>query len=294
MSTAYLSKLMAKTAIVTGASSGIGKTSAIALSKAGWNVVLTARREAELKSTAQECPTSTLVIPGDVTNPAFVKTLFASTIEKYGRLDVLFNNAGIPGPQKQLDEIEHADLLQVLNVNVVASFLCTQEAFKIFKSQEPQGGRIINNGSIAAHVPRPNTAPYAISKHAISGLTKSTNLDGRKYGITVTQIDIGNVFTEMAEKFGFGQGSLQPDGRYLREPMIDRNHVGDTIVHIANLPTDVAMLEVNIMRPVRGKRVDLFVCPLVIVLQVLVLFTRRAWVPLLNRSRGLMFGSVEI
>ncbi|KAF6757544.1 short-chain dehydrogenase/reductase SDR [Ephemerocybe angulata] len=238
---------MAKVVIVTGASSGIGKISAIALSKAGWNVVLSARREAELLETAQECPASTLAVPGDVTDPMFVKELFSKTIGHYGRLDVLFNNAGIPGPQKPLEDIELSELSQVLNVNVVASFLCTQEAFKIFKSQEPQGGRIINNGSIAAHVPRPNSAPYAISKHAVSGLTKATNLDGRKYNITVTQIDIGNVFTEMAKKFGFGKGALQPDGRYIQEPMIDGKHVGDTIVHIANLPLDVAMLEVNIM-----------------------------------------------
>ncbi|EAU85953.2 short-chain dehydrogenase/reductase SDR [Coprinopsis cinerea okayama7 len=242
-----LSHLMARTAIVTGASSGIGKGSAIALSNAGWNVVLTARREDALQKTATECPSSTLVVPGDVTDEGFVKTLFSSTVEKFGRLDLLFNNAGIPGPQARVDEVEIDDFKHVLDVNVTASFLCAREAFYIFKSQDPQGGRIINNGSIAAHVPRPHSSAYAISKHAISGLTKSTALDGRPFGITCTQIDIGNARTELATAFKAGPGALQPDGSYLREPMIEVETIANTIVHIANLPKDVAMLEVNIM-----------------------------------------------
>ncbi|KAH6912774.1 short-chain dehydrogenase/reductase SDR [Coprinopsis sp. MPI-PUGE-AT-0042] len=238
---------MAKTAIITGASSGIGKGSAIALSKAGWNLVLTARREDALHATARECPSSTLVVPGDVTDEDFVKRLFAQTLEKYNRLDMLFNNAGIPGPKAMVGDVPLADFKSVMDVNVTASFLCAREAFKIFKAQDPQGGRIISNGSIAAHVPRPQSAPYAISKHAISGLTKATALDGRPFGITCTQIDIGNAATQLATAFKEGPGALQPNGSYLQEAVMDVDHVANTILHIANLPNEVTMLEVNIM-----------------------------------------------
>ncbi|TFK20006.1 short-chain dehydrogenase/reductase SDR [Coprinopsis marcescibilis] len=244
---ATLKRLNAKTAIVTGASSGIGQRSAVALSKAGWNVVISARRAEALEETAKECPSSTLVVPGDVTDEGFVKKLFALTLEKYGKLDLLFNNAGIPGPKGVFDTIPLVEFKQTLDVNVTASFLCAREAFRIFKKQDPQGGRIINNGSIAAHVPRPHTAAYAISKHAISGLTKATALDGRPFGIACTQIDIGNACTSFGGAASSAQGALQPDGRYVPEATFDPEHVASTIVHIASLPNEVSMLEVNIM-----------------------------------------------
>ncbi|GLB38505.1 putative alcohol dehydrogenase (NAD) activity [Lyophyllum shimeji] len=236
-----------KTAIVTGASSGIGRTTAIALLVAGWNVVLTARREEALKETANmaDRPSNTLIVIGDVTDEAFAKDLFAKTVAHFGRLDLLFNNAGISAPQVPIDELPLAVFQQIINVNLIGPFLCTREAVKVFKAQSPPGGRIINNGSLSAHIPRPHSSPYTCSKHAIMGLTKCTSLDGRAHNITCTQIDIGNAHTKMAA--GHVEGALQPDGRMVAEPTMDVMHVADSIVHIANLPNDVTVLEYKIM-----------------------------------------------
>ncbi|KAG7443161.1 NAD(P)-binding protein [Guyanagaster necrorhizus] len=236
-----------KTAIVTGASSGIGQHSAIALSNAGWNVVLTARREEALRESVKLCahPENTLVIAGDVTSEDFVKELFAKAVENFGRLDLLFNNAGTNAPQVPIEELSLDTFQRVINVNLIGPFLCTREAFKVFKNQAPPGGRIINNGSLSAHVPRPFSCPYTASKHAISGLTKSTSLDGRPFNISCTQIDIGNAQTDMAARLS--KGTLQPDGRVIPEAMMDVQHVADAIIHIAGLPNDVTVLEMNIM-----------------------------------------------
>lgn len=223
---------MTKTAIVTGASSGIGRHSAIALSKAGWDVVLTARREVDLQETAAQCPNPVLVLAGDITDESFVQRAFETAKSHFGRLDLLFNNAGISAKSVPIEMLSLETFQQVINVNLAGSFIAAREAMKIFKAQTPQGGRIINNGSLAAHVPRPNSLPYTCSKHAISGLTKCIALDGRPFNITCTQIDIGNADTDM------------PQGP---EPTFDVQHVASTIVHIASMPPDVAMLEVNIM-----------------------------------------------
>ncbi|PBK97923.1 NAD(P)-binding protein [Armillaria gallica] len=236
-----------KTVIVTGASSGIGRQSAIALSNAGWNVVLTARREEALQESLKLClhPENSLVIAGDVTNEDFVKELFAKTVERFGRLDLLFNNAGTNAPQVPIEELSLDTFQRVINVNLTGPFLCTREAFKLFKNQAPPGGRIINNGSLSAHVPRPFSFPYTASKHAITGLTKCTSLDGRPFNISCTQIDIGNAQTDMAARLS--KGALQSDGRVIPEAMIDVQHVAAAIVHIASLPNDVTVLEMNIM-----------------------------------------------
>ncbi|KAK0244441.1 hypothetical protein EDD85DRAFT_925484 [Armillaria nabsnona] len=235
------------TAIITGASSGIGRQSVIALSNAGWNVVLTARREEALQESLKLClhPENSLVIAGDVTNEDFIKELFAKAVERFGRLDLLFNNAGTNAPQVPIEELSLDTFQRVINVNLTGPFLCTREAFKLFKSQAPPGGRIINNGSLSAHVPRPFSFPYTASKHAITGLTKCTSLDGRPFNISCTQIDIGNAQTDMAARLS--KGALQPDGRVIPEAMIDVQHVATTIVHIASLPNDVTVLEMNIM-----------------------------------------------
>lgn len=233
-----------RVAIVTGASSGIGRASAIALSSAGWKVVLSARRESELHATASECRWETLVVPGDISKEEAVVELFAKTIEVFGRVDLLFNNAGMTGGLKVIDELALEDFRSVLDINVVSSFLCSREAFKIFKKQGT-GGRIINNGSLAAHTPRLHSAAYTISKHAITGLTKSTALDGREHNITCTQIDIGNAATDLAK--GHSTGALQADGTIKKEPMLDVSHVADTIVHVASLPVSATVLYLNIM-----------------------------------------------
>ncbi|KAF9454813.1 NAD(P)-binding protein [Macrolepiota fuliginosa MF-IS2] len=234
------------TAIITGASSGIGRATAIALSKANWNVVLIARRVDQLRETESLCSgQGKLVLSGDITDEEFVKRSFRDTLSTFGRLDLVFNNAGIAPPPTPIEDLTLDTFRRVLDVNLVGPFLCTREAVQIFKIQDPAGGRIINNGSLSAHVPRPHTVPYVATKHAITGLTKSTALDGRKHNITCTQIDIGNASSVLTS--GFGGGALQPDGRMLPEPCMDVQHVADTIVYIANLPNDVTMLEVNIM-----------------------------------------------
>ncbi|KAF9220496.1 NAD(P)-binding protein [Gyrodon lividus] len=236
-----------KVAIITGASSGIGRHTAIALSVAGWSLTLTARRLAQLEETKVACanPESCLLVDGDITDEGFVKSLFEQTLKKFGRLDLLFNNAGISDKAHPIEEMPLELFTSVVNVNLVASFLCTREAFKVFKSHTPTGGRIINNGSLAAHVPRPHSAAYACSKHAVSGLTKSSAIEGRQFDISVTQIDIGNAHTTMAA--GHTLGALQPDGRRVVEPTFDPVHVAQTVVHIAGLPNSVTVLDVNIM-----------------------------------------------
>jgi len=187
----------------------------------------------------------TLIIVGDVTDEAFVKDLFAKTVTHFGRLDLLFNNAGIASPPVPIDELSLGAFQQVINVNLIGLFLCTREAVKVFKAQSPPGGRIINNGSLSAHVPRPHSSPYTCSKHAVLGLTKCTSLDGRAHNITCTQVDIGNAHTDMAA--GHTSGALQPDGRMVPEPTMNVQHVADSIVHIASLPNDVTVLEYKIM-----------------------------------------------
>ncbi|TFY65061.1 hypothetical protein EVJ58_g2206 [Rhodofomes roseus] len=235
-----------KVAIITGASSGIGRSSAIALSKAGWSIALYARRLENLQETKSLCanPDQILVVQGDVTDEESVINLFRRTVEHFGRLDLIFNNAGISagGP---IEELSLEKFQQVTNINLVGTFLCTREAVKVFKAQTPQGGRIINNGSISAYTPRPNSAPYTATKHAVLGMTKSTLLDGRKYNITCTQIDIGNAATTMA--IGHAGGIMQANGEVVAEQMMDVQHVGDTVAYVAGLPLDVTMLTVNIM-----------------------------------------------
>ncbi|KAH9922604.1 short-chain dehydrogenase/reductase SDR [Fomitopsis serialis] len=236
-----------RVAIITGASSGIGRSSAIALSKAGWSIALYARRLENLQETQTMCanPNQILVVQGDVMDEESVKSLFRKTVERFGRLDILFNNAGISAPAVPIEELSLEKFQQVTNINLVGTFLCTREAIRIFKAQTPQGGRIINNGSISAYTPRPNSAPYTATKHAVLGMTKSTLLDGRKFNITCTQIDIGNAATSMAN--GHAAGILQANGEVAAEQMMDVQHVGDTVAYIAGLPLDVTMLTVNIM-----------------------------------------------
>ncbi|KAJ4491483.1 hypothetical protein C8J55DRAFT_450071 [Lentinula edodes] len=236
-----------KTAIVTGASSGIGRYTAIALLNEGWNVVVTARRLEALQETqamssnAESC----LCVAGDITDETFAINLFDQAIAKFGRLDLLFNNAGISSAQVPIEDVSLGTFQNVLNINLVAPFICTREAVKKFKAQSPPGGRIINNGSLSAHVPRPYSYAYTMSKHAMNGLTKCTSLDGRAFNIACTQIDIGNAATEMGGRHGLG--ALQPDGRIVQEGVLDVQHVASTIVHISSLPPDVTVLHVNIM-----------------------------------------------
>ncbi|KAJ6459791.1 hypothetical protein C8R47DRAFT_1161592 [Mycena vitilis] len=238
---------MAKTAIITGSSSGIGRESAIALSKAGWNVVLTARRAEALEETASLCESADkcLVLAGDVTNEDFVKNLFSQTVARFGRIDLLFNNAGVGSPAVPLEEVSLETFQRVISVNLVGPFLCAREAVKAFKNQSPPGGRIINNGSLSAHTPRPLSTPYTASKHAITGFSKCIALDGRAFDITCTQIDIGNAATSLTARME--QGVLQPDGRRLPESTFDVSHVAAAVVHLANLPADVAVPHFTIM-----------------------------------------------
>jgi NAD(P)-dependent dehydrogenase (short-subunit alcohol dehydrogenase family) len=235
-----------KVAMVTGAGSGIGRACAIALGEAGYTVVLTGRDEAKLRDTASLMKGETLCVSADVTNPASVKKLFAKALEKFGRLDVLFNNAGTGAPGTVLlEDLTFEQWSNVVNTNLTGPFLCTQEAFKIMKAQTPMGGRIINNGSISATAPRPNSAPYTSTKHAISGLTKATALDGRKYDIACGQIDIGNAATDMTQRMS--AGVPQADGTLKSEPTMDVNEVARAVVHMASLPLSANVLSMTIM-----------------------------------------------
>jgi NAD(P)-dependent dehydrogenase (short-subunit alcohol dehydrogenase family) len=235
-------------AMVTGAGTGVGKAAALALAKAGYAVVLAGRRKGPLDEVAAEITGLSgvaLTVPTDVTDPTSVSNLFAETKEAYGRLDVLFNNAGMGGPPVLFEDLDFEDWKAVVDVNLTGMFLCMQQAFRIMKDQTPRGGRIINNGSISAHAPRPNSAPYTSTKHAVTGLTKSGSLDGRKYDIAVGQIDIGNAATSMTAKFS--AGVPQANGEIMVEPTMDSRHVGDAIAYMAGLPLDANVETITVM-----------------------------------------------
>lgn len=235
-----------KIAIVTGAGSGIGRAVAKALNEDGWIVILSGRREKNLAETAALCTMNeVLAIPTDVKDPQSVKNLFAQTLKAYGRLDLLFNNAGVGAPVKPMEELTIEEWKNVIDTNLNGVFFCTQEAFRIMKSQDPMGGRIINNGSLSAHVPRPFSAPYTASKHAVTGLTRSASLDGRAYNIACGQIDIGNSKSEMTKKIE--KGTLQADGSYKTEPTISPEDVGRSIVYMAGLPLNTNVPFLTIM-----------------------------------------------
>jgi NAD(P)-dependent dehydrogenase (short-subunit alcohol dehydrogenase family) len=235
-------------ALVTGAGSGIGQSAALAMLQDGFKVIICGRNKTTLETTmnlAGDKASEAIAIQTDIRRPAEVEAMFATIRETFGRLDLLFNNAGISAPAVPLEDISYEDWQSVIESNLTGAFLCTREAFKIMKSQAPMGGRIINNGSISAHVPRPNSAPYTASKHAITGLTKSTSLDGRNYNICCVQIDIGNADTSMAGKMK--EGILQPNGSVIKEPTIDTSYIAETIVYLANLPLDVNVPFITVM-----------------------------------------------
>jgi NAD(P)-dependent dehydrogenase (short-subunit alcohol dehydrogenase family) len=239
---------MGKVALVTGAGSGIGKASALALAKDGFDVVLAGRRKEPLEAVAEEVRglgRQALAVPTDVTDPASVAALFAQAKETFGRLDLLFNNAGVGAPAVPLEDLPFEKWKAAIDTILTGSFLCTQQAIRIMKSQEPMGGRIINNGSISAYAPRPNSAPYTAAKHAISGLTKSTSLDGRKYDIACGQIDVGNAHTDMAARMK--DGVMQADGSIRPEPLMDVEHVGRAVAHMASLPPDANIQFLTVM-----------------------------------------------
>jgi NAD(P)-dependent dehydrogenase (short-subunit alcohol dehydrogenase family) len=235
-------------AIVTGAGSGIGKHVALALARERFSVVLAGRRRDRLEATAREAGATggnALVVETDVSDPASVRTLFDRTAERYGRLDLLFNNAGVAGPAVPLDELTVDQWRSVVDVNLTGAFLCTQAAFRLMKAQRPRGGRIINNGSISAHSPRPHSAPYTATKHAITGLTKSTSLDGRTYDIACGQIDIGNAATDLTARMA--DGVLQANGSLAPEPRIDPGLVARAVVYMATLPLDANVQFMTVM-----------------------------------------------
>ena len=237
-----------KVAIVTGAGSGIGRFSSLALAQDGYSVVLAGRKLETLKETAnmaKDHANRLLTVPTDVTNQESIQNLFHQTYQAFGRLDVLFNNAGTGAPPILFEELSYEQWKNVVDTNLTGSFLCAQEAFKIMKSQDPMGGRIINNGSISAHTPRPNSSPYTSTKHAITGLTKSLSLDGRKYNISCSQIDIGNAGTNMTARMK--NGVPQANGSTLVEPTFDVNHVAQAILTISNLPLDTNIQFMTIM-----------------------------------------------
>ena len=237
-----------KVAIVTGGGSGVGRRSALALANAGYSVAVAGRRAEMLEQTraeAGQAASRVLPVPTDIADRDAVRALFAKTVESFGRLDLLFNNAGTGAPAIPIEELPFEDWKRVVDVNLTGSFLCTQEAVRTMKSQRPMGGRIINNGSISAHTPRPNSVAYTSTKHAITGLTKSTSLDGRRYGIACGQIDIGNADTPMTARMH--RGVLQPDGTTATEPTFDADHVARAVVHMAGLPPDTNVLFMTIM-----------------------------------------------
>jgi len=237
-----------KIALVTGAGSGIGRAVSLALQGAGYSVVLAGRRAAELERTAAVARAGggqMLAVPTDVGNPGAVRALFARTKEAFGRLDLLFNNAGIGAPGIPMEDLSYEQWNTVVTVNLTGPFLCAQEAIKIMKAQSPRGGRIVNNGSISAHVPRPNSAPYTATKHAITGLTKCISLDGRKYDIACGQIDIGNAATELTARMS--SGVPQADGSRKPEPVMDVQHVADAVLYMANLPLDANVQFMTVM-----------------------------------------------
>jgi len=235
-----------RVALVTGAGSGIGRAVAVALHKNGFEVMLVGRREAELRKTAALGDTPGMhVLPADITSVSAIREVFSFAQQNFGRLDVLFNNAGMSAPSKPLEELSLEEWKAVVDLNLTAAFLCSQAAFIVMKMQTPQGGRIINNGSISASVPRPNSAPYTATKHGITGLTKSLSLDGRKYNIACSQIDIGNAATEMTEKMA--DGVLQANGELIAEPRMNVQHVAEAVVYMANLPLEANVQFMTLM-----------------------------------------------
>ena len=237
-----------KIALVTGAGSGIGRAVSLALHAAGWSVVLAGRRAPNLEETGALATPSggkILAVPTDVSQPESVRALFAKTREAFGRLDLLFNNAGVNAPAVQIENLEYEQWNAVVAVNLTGAFLCVQEAVKIMKAQRPRGGRIINTGSISAHAPRPNSAPYTATKHAITGLTKCVSLDGRKFDIACGQIDIGNAATELSQPMA--QGVPQANGSVLAEPRFDVQHVADAVLFMASLPLDTNVQFMTVM-----------------------------------------------
>ena len=239
---------MSKVAIVTGAGSNIGQRTVLALLNEGYSVTLAGRRPEALEDTvnqAGEASSRTLIVPTDVTDHDSIKALFAKTKETFGRLDLLFNNAGVGAPGVNLEDLTYEQWKTVVDTNLTGSFLCTQEAFKIMKDQDPRGGRIINNGSVSAHVPRVNSAPYASTKHALTGLTKSTSLDGRKYDIACGQIDIGNASIDAEQRSD--AGSLQPNGTLMVEPRMDTDDIAGAVVFMASLPLEANVLFITVM-----------------------------------------------
>lgn len=234
-----------KFAAVTGANRGIGRVTALSLAKEGWHVALLGRDLAGVAAVALEIGDAALPVQCDVAERESVKQAFASIKESFGRLDLLFNNAGVVPPAALLEDVAQEDWERIFDINVGGTFYCTQEAFSIMKSQEPQGGRIINNGSLSAHAPRPNSAPYTASKHAITGLTRATSLDGRKYNIACGQIDIGNADTSMASSQR--EGALQPNGTRLSEPVINAQILADAVVHMASLPLEANVQFMTVM-----------------------------------------------
>jgi NAD(P)-dependent dehydrogenase (short-subunit alcohol dehydrogenase family) len=234
-----------KIAVVTGAGTGVGRAASLALMNAGFTVVLAGRRLEMLEETAKLGSGKSLAVPSDMTDAGSIAALFAKVMEVYGRLDVLFNNAGMGAPPVNFEDLSLAHWQAVVATNLTGPFLCTQHAFRIMKDQTPRGGRIINNGSISAHAPRPFSSAYTSTKHAITGLTKATNLDGRAYDIAVGQIDIGNAATPMTDRMV--DGVLQPDGRKMPEPRMDSKAVGDAVAYMANLPLDANVLFMTVM-----------------------------------------------
>ncbi len=235
----------AKIALVTGAGSGIGRASAVALAKAGWRVALAGRRPEELEATAAQAPGAMLAVPTDVADPEQVAALFARIQGEFGRLDLVFNNAGTGAPPVPLEDLDLAAWKRVVDINLTGAFLCTQHAFRIMKAQDPMGGRIINNGSISAHSPRPRSVAYTATKHAITGLTRSTSLDGRAYDIACGQIDIGNAATEMTARMA--KGVPQADGTMAVEPTMDVQAVADAVVYMAGLPLSANVQFMTVM-----------------------------------------------
>jgi NAD(P)-dependent dehydrogenase (short-subunit alcohol dehydrogenase family) len=237
---------MEKVALVTGAGSGIGRAVALALAGEGYAVVLAGRRATALAETVALAPgKAMLAVPTDVADPAAVVALFAALTAKFGRLDLLFNNAGTGAPPVPMEELTPAQWQAVVDVNLTGPFLCTQQAIKLMKAQSPRGGRIINNGSISAHAPRPNSAPYTATKHAITGLTKATALDGRAFDIACGQIDIGNAATPMTARMA--QGMPQPNGTIVPEPAMDVSAVAKAVLYMASLPLDANVLSLTVM-----------------------------------------------
>ena len=237
-----------KVAIVTGAGTGIGTAVAIGLLESGYSVVLAGRRSVLLEQAVRDAGVHSahaLALPTDVSDPAAVQALFAAARDRFGRLDVLFNNAGVAARAVPLEELTVDQWKSVVDVNLTGAFLCTQQAFRLMKDQQPQGGRIINNGSISAYTPRPNSAPYTATKHAITGLTKSTSLDGRRYNIACGQIDIGNAATDMTQ--AFATGVLQENGQTAPEPRLDVAHVVQAVIYMAGLPLDANVQFMTVM-----------------------------------------------